>query len=1627
MKKRITSLLLSLVMVLSAFPQGIVLAANNTIPTIITGITSARAGEMVDLDITIVNNPGILGATLTLSYDEGLTLKKAALGDAFSDLIFTQPGLFTSPCSFVWDASELSAGEIKDGVIMTLTFKVSDNVATGKAMNVHLSCKDSDIYDINLRPIHVDTENGGIYIIDYVPGDVDSDGFVNTRDLITMRRYLAGGYNTTIHEPAGNVNRDEHRNIADVITMRRFLAGGYTDPETGEPLKLWPDPQSIPDFQACEHALERIAAKPATCTEAGNKEYWHCTKCGKYFSDDTGKLEIKLDNITISALGHKEEIIPGKAATYYEHGLTEGLKCSRCQTVLVEQQIIPIIQKDSYSIQYMCDMVPSTDTRYYLQNSITDHFHYTVGVEKALPTPQLDKYIFLGWSDSDGNLVGGNGKTLPKNTTGDVVLYANWASTRNLARPTATRGTPTTYEDPENGVILFKYKIGTIENIPLYTTLNLQCADGLITTVSQTNQTSIKNSNAKTVSETIANETTKSATWTLSEEWNQSTKVSQTTIDAMNIDEKEAEKRAKTEGGTYHVGESSSNSASVAVSQGSSFSLTNNRAHEHTEGSESGQNFGLSVDAGMKASGGASLGKLAECKAEYSLDIGVDYSNYGKNTESTTDSWSNTVGINSEESHAVTAEKTWNTETSYDISNSVSHESEYSKAISMSTSIEEGRTIDTGAGGGKSSSEEYGAKDSKSSEFGAVVTYDNEEITTNYTSFSSNGNTHGNYRMVMAGSADVYAIVGYDIPKAEYFVYTYTVTKKATQEYLDYSWDGTFNDYECSILPFEVPYEVNEYVNARITQTEGLMINPATGVVEEYTPQANWHDAVVYVPSYFRCKINGEYKSIKVTGLAEGLFQNNEDIEAVVLSSYISEIPNNAFAGCSSLKAILCPGVKRIGDHAFDGCVSLNSFTVPYEIESLGASAFVGVQNLTGYAATEEIAYRIAGSGARNIVLNISRLSGISDLGFRVTDASSFELDGNGKTFQNLVIDSDAQTTYLDGITIIGDTRIPLSVSGNDLTLDNVNITSQGVALVAKNVTLDIVINNECKLTSAIGKAAVCDNLTVSKLNSNIYGKLSVSGDILTCGNVNENQYLSFVKGQVKEISRDEYENYLKGILFITFDANGGAVRKNDGGTTTQIALEAIDGVPFGELPKAERSNHTFVGWYLGDGTKVTSSTVFTYGMDKTVYAHWSLNQITVTFNANGGSCGEATRKVTIGEPFGTLPKATLGGYTLDGWYTAVSGGNQMSNSSSSNVDITLYAHWSPIYVTSLQVKTPASKTSYYEGDKFSADGLQMLATYNDGTTKTVSASECTISSPNMIGAGTKTVSVTYGGFSAAYSITVNELTISLSCNTSTASSGYITFSANVPCGVVTWASSNSGVASINSSGKATFGNTMSSTTITAVVNNNGCTKSATKTLSLSNTGGTKYKETTALSNSTVMYGTRPSGYSSNLPVKTGSIPSYTTDSSSITGSTTNTSTGKIVTSYANNGVAGYIYYQFNYNSSTGGDNIYKIINYKESYRNCYIGDGTTPSYWFYCSPYGRQFYSTTNYPEHDASANWTKYASNWWAYRDKQDGHTWYVATGISGALAGSWYRFPLYNYSKTTTTYTYYYYSVS
>ncbi len=74
----------------------------------------------------------------------------------------------------------------------------------------------------------------------------------------------------------------------------------------------------------------------------------------------------------------------------------------------------------------------------------------------------------------------------------------------------------------------------------------------------------------------------------------------------------------------------------------------------------------------------------------------------------------------------------------------------------------------------------------------------------------------------------------------------------------------------------------------------------------------------------------------------------------------------------------------------------------------------------------------------------------------------------------------------------------------------------------------------------------------------------------------------------------------------------------------------------------------------------------------------------TVTFNANGGSTPTPSKTVTYNSNYGDLPTPTRAGYTFIGWFTAASGGSQVTKDTKVTITAnqTLYAQWKPFTYT---------------------------------------------------------------------------------------------------------------------------------------------------------------------------------------------------------------------------------------------------------------------------------------------------------------------------------------------------------
>lgn len=127
--------------------------------TISIDSVTTSGGESVKIPITLSDNSGICGMTISIRYDESLTLTKIDKGDALTSLEMTKPGRLTeNPIKLVWDGLE---EDKTNGTIGVLTFVVP--LIDGD-YDISVSYEAEDIVDGALNPISVKSEQGKVKV-----------------------------------------------------------------------------------------------------------------------------------------------------------------------------------------------------------------------------------------------------------------------------------------------------------------------------------------------------------------------------------------------------------------------------------------------------------------------------------------------------------------------------------------------------------------------------------------------------------------------------------------------------------------------------------------------------------------------------------------------------------------------------------------------------------------------------------------------------------------------------------------------------------------------------------------------------------------------------------------------------------------------------------------------------------------------------------------------------------------------------------------------------------------------------------------------------------------------------------------------------------------------------------------------------------------------------------------------------------------------------------------------------------------------------------------------------------------------------------------------------------------------
>ena len=177
---------------------------------------------------------------------------------------------------------------------------------------------------------------------------------------------------------------------------------------------------------------------------------------------------------------------------------------------------------------------------------------------------------------------------------------------------------------------------------------------------------------------------------------------------------------------------------------------------------------------------------------------------------------------------------------------------------------------------------------------------------------------------------------------------------------------------------------------------------------------------------------------------------------------------------------------------------------------------------------------------------------------------------------------------------------------------------------------------------------------------------------------------------------------------------------------------------------------------YAGfDTPAVTQATIQADG-STVVKIYYVRKSITLTFKPNGGKFGASTANKMVQGKYGEkIPEADVGkpvkdDADFDAWSPLLS-----QNFPDENKEYT--AQWKMI--KELEIKTEPTKKEYSMGETFDKSGLQVYVKYDNSSSRPLTDTEYAIAGFDSTAAGLKTITVTYKGKSASFTVTVKAAT----------------------------------------------------------------------------------------------------------------------------------------------------------------------------------------------------------------------------------------------------------------------------
>ena len=308
--KRTVSVVLAVVLSLALLFSCVPVSAAESIEISADTVTAdLNAGDPVSVPVKFVDNVAYLYGSVTAEWDpDALELTGIDYTDLAPKPSEPLPITNTGSYKISFGDREAAAPFEGSGIAFTLNFAITDSAAAG---DYAIALSEAALFSADSSELTVTRKEGQITLTEAdhmhsltphekTDPDCENDGH--------EAYWECEGCGALFSDEAGE-NSIEAPVVIPALQHKWDKGVVKKEPSCSESGLILYTCQNDPEhtktkaIKPTEHSLTHVPAKAATKTAAGNKAYYVCSECGKYFRDSKGKSEITDPNeVVISPL-----------------------------------------------------------------------------------------------------------------------------------------------------------------------------------------------------------------------------------------------------------------------------------------------------------------------------------------------------------------------------------------------------------------------------------------------------------------------------------------------------------------------------------------------------------------------------------------------------------------------------------------------------------------------------------------------------------------------------------------------------------------------------------------------------------------------------------------------------------------------------------------------------------------------------------------------------------------------------------------------------------------------------------------------------------------------------------------------------------------------------------------------------------------------------------------------------------------------------------------------------------------------------------------------------------------------------------------------------------------------------